>query len=354
MSVKYLKECVLGIFFLSFLCLGLSIFDDYGVSVDEARNRKNALTNYNILSVHQYPSPLQSWDKYHGSAFDLALYLVEKIIRIHPEDHRTQFLYRHLINFLVFFLSVLAFYKLLNGRFNHWGLALLGCCFLILSPRIFADSFYNSKDLAFLSFFILSIATQQWYVAKPRLKSLIAHAFFCGICVDIRISGILSPLLTVFLLIAAMIHCPDAAASRYKRYHLVLFMFLTFVFIVSFWPMLWRNPAGELINAVKFMTQLPNDVPVLFLGKAYSSLHLPWNYVPLWIAITTPPLYLFLFVVGSAVLISRLIREPWIMLRNNPQDLVGLLWFFGPLLLAIVANVNLYDGYRHLYFIDPA
>jgi hypothetical protein len=92
----------------------------------------------------------------------------------------------------------------------------------------------------------------------------------------------------------------------------------------------------------------------MFLGKAYSSLHLTWNYVPLWIAITTPPLYLFLFVVGSAVLISRLIREPWIMLRNNPQDLVGLIWFFGPLLLAILANVNLYDGYRHLYFIYPA
>ena len=39
--------------------------------------------------------------------------------------------------------------KIFNSRF----IAILGPILLISNPRIFADSFYNSKDIVFLSFF---------------------------------------------------------------------------------------------------------------------------------------------------------------------------------------------------------
>ena len=48
----------------------------------------------------------------------------------------------------------------------------LGSLFLILSPRIFAHSFYNSKDLAFLSFFIISIYTMVRYLEEKTLASI--------------------------------------------------------------------------------------------------------------------------------------------------------------------------------------
>ena len=59
------------------------------------------------------------------------------------------FFLRHLAIFLIFFIGTFYFFLILKEYFSNNYLVLFGLLFLILSPRIFANSFYNNKDLIF-------------------------------------------------------------------------------------------------------------------------------------------------------------------------------------------------------------
>ena len=121
--------------------------------------------------------------------------ILEKMFRL--DDHRDIFFMRHLCTFLMFYIGVFFFYLLCKYHFDSWVIGLLGSLFLILSPRIFAHSFYNSKDLAFLSMFIIGIYTLVKYLDKKTLLRASFHALTCAILIDIRMVGILVPGLTL-------------------------------------------------------------------------------------------------------------------------------------------------------------
>jgi hypothetical protein len=151
---------ILFIFFI-FLITGIIIYDDYGISWDEYFNRVNGFVSLNsirkIFSLDiVYPELVHSTKsfsetaKIYGVIFDLPMAFIEKKLSI--EDPKIYFTLRHLFNFLIFFISSIFFYFILKKRFSN-NLSLVGLLFLILSPRIFAESFYNMKDIVFLSFF---------------------------------------------------------------------------------------------------------------------------------------------------------------------------------------------------------
>ena len=63
---------------------------------------------------------------------------------------------RHILVFLYFFIGLIFFYKILLNRFKNETIALLGVILLFITPRIFCDSFQNTKDIIFLTFIIIS------------------------------------------------------------------------------------------------------------------------------------------------------------------------------------------------------
>ena len=103
-----------------------------------------------------------------GIVFDLPLALLELIFQV--DDSREIFLLRHFFNFLLFFISVYFFFQLVKSRYNSWLVGLIGALFLIISPRIFADSFYNNKDIVFMSLFIISLFTATKFLEKKKFK----------------------------------------------------------------------------------------------------------------------------------------------------------------------------------------
>ncbi|MFC1831013.1 hypothetical protein ACFL0S_03215 [Thermodesulfobacteriota bacterium] len=342
-------------FFLLFWILGVSIFDHYGVSWDERRQHKIAQLVVSYIfdgndSLLQDPHP-----KYHGPVVPLILGVVRMSLDI--VDRQQGILLWHLANFHFFYFGVVFFYLLCLRKFNDWKIGILGCLFLILSPRIFAHSFYNHKDIPFLAFFIISIFTLLKLTDKPTVYRIVIHALVCGILIDIRIMGILVPLITVFLLAIDPIFEPE----KEKRKGLVLFvkkvlifLFLLSLFTVLFWPSLWKDPFNEFISAIVFSKQIDWSGDVFYLGKIWSAGTLPWHYLPVWIIISTPILYLFLFTIGATVLSKTIIKNPKASMRDPKIDLVALLWFFLPLLSIISFKSIVYDDWRHLYFIYPA
>ncbi|MFB0526329.1 MAG: glycosyltransferase family 39 protein [bacterium] len=161
---------------------------------------------------------------------------------------------RHLVTFLLFYTSVLFFYRLCKYRFGSWKIGLLGSLFLILSPRIFAHSFYNSKDIACLAMFIISIYTLLKYLDKKNLSTATFHVLTCALLIDIRIVGIIVPFLTFIFLIADLLVIKRIEGKRIMVSFLI-YMFLLIFSTILFWPVLWKNPFYHFISAFKEMSR---------------------------------------------------------------------------------------------------
>ena len=74
-------------------------------------------------------------------------------------DEREIYFLRHLLNFLVAWAGAIAVWLLALRRFGDWRPALLAAAFLVFSPRLFAESFYNSKDIVFMAAVAIGLNT---------------------------------------------------------------------------------------------------------------------------------------------------------------------------------------------------
>lgn len=353
MKKKIDNGIIVFTFFTLFLIIGLSIYKDYGLSWDEQTQRNSiGIVNYDYITTGN-PQILLNWDRYHGPIFELLLIIVEKSLRL--TDTREIYLMRHLVTFLIFFLSVIFFYLICKNKFKDWKIALIGPIFLILSPRIFADAFYNSKDIPFLSMFIISIYTLIKFHEKKTYSMAIIHALTCAILIDIRIIGIIVPTISIFLV------CIEYMLNLFYNYRFktnlrstVIFAISVVILIILFWPILWKGPIYQFTEALKQMSKYPWSGNILYLGNLANAMDLPWHYIPIWIAITTPIIYLLFFIIGIAILLRSFSINPLNFYLKQKEDIVFLLWLFIPLVYVIEEHTVLYNAWRHLFFIYPA
>ena len=155
------------LFFAAILCIGICVYKDYGISWDELVSRNNGLLTYKY--VFEGDQEILTYrDRYYGTAFELLLLIAEKPFDF--KDPRDIFFFRHLATFFLFWIASIFFYFLCKDHFKDWKMGLAGSLFLILSPRIFAHSFFNSKDLAFLSLFIIS-GRSEFTVTSPSVDT---------------------------------------------------------------------------------------------------------------------------------------------------------------------------------------
>ena len=346
-------KVIVCLFFAVFLCISIAVFKDYGISWDECQQRGTGIIN--ILYVFKGDQRLLTdSERYHGPAFEMFLVAIEKILKL-TKSPRATFFMRHLVTFLLFYTGVFFFYLLCKLRFSSWKIGLLGSLFLILSPRIFADSFYNSKDIAFLAIFIISVYTLVRYLNKKSIPTAAIHALVCGLLIDIRISGIIVPFFTIIFAIADLliikrkkIECEKTVVS------LLAYIVLLISSTILFWPILWENPIYHFMNAFKQMSHFPWGGTVLYLGNYINGKNLPWHYIPAWIIISTPLFYSFCFFVGCFVSMKLLLKNPLQVYLSKKNDFIFMLCFFSPLAAAIVFRSVLYDGWRQMFFIYPA
>ncbi len=333
---------------------GLVIFDDYGLSYDDPSVRHIGMINVNYI-LKGDEQLLHDPDKYYSPLFEIFLVMLEKLLRF--DDSRRIYLMRHLVTFLLFYSSVFVFYLLCKQRFHDWKISLCGSLFLIASPRIFAHSFYNSKDLAFLSVFIISIYTLITYLEHKTRGRLYLHAFVCASLVCVRILGILVPCFTLFFIVGeSLLRNPSKASIKKAGLAVLQYSVIVVVFIRLFFPILWEHTMHNFLQAFSHMKQYPWTLDVLYLGEYINAAHLPRHYIPVWMSITTPLLYLFLFVIGVFGAIIAVVKNPLLLFSHSSKrdDAIFLLWLFLPMLAVLILKSVLYDGWRHLFFVYPA
>jgi dolichyl-phosphate-mannose-protein mannosyltransferase len=340
------------LFFATVFVLGLVVVKDYGLSIDEPTQRRYGEINWNYV-VKGDPRLLTYKDRIYGPAFELFLYGVEKVFRV--KDSRSKYLLRHILNFMLYVLALWFFYLLCKQHFKHWVWGVLGVLVLILSPRLFAHAFINSKDLPFLSLFIISMYTLQQYLEKKNWKSMMWHALCCALVVDIRVLGLLVPLFTVLHQgWDLVIRKHDKPYWKSEGLRLLGFGVLCFLLVIAFWPTLWKNPFANLFLALKEMSRFPWLGEMLYLGSMVKSDALPWHYALVWIFITTPLAYTLSFMTGLILLGRELVMRPKVFLQYRKMEILFVFWFILPLGAVIIFQSVLYNGWRHLFFIYPA
>jgi hypothetical protein len=92
------------------------------------------------------------------------------------------------------------------------------------------------------------------------------------------------------------------------------------------------------------------------MGEYVSAKNLPWHYVPVWIAITTPILFGLGFILGVFSCIVSLVKLKLRAFESDAivQDLMLAGVTCAPLIATYLFNSTLYDGWRQLYFLYPS
>ncbi len=339
------------LFFLVYFIVGLFIFRDYGLSWDEELNRiGTALPEYNFVLHGDKESLIKSSEKYHGPSFELLLLSAERLLNI--TDTRPIYFLRHFITFFFFYISSILLFLLSRKIFRDDGIALICALMYILSPKIFGESFYNSKDLGFLSFFTISLYTLHRFLENKNLKNGFLHALAAGFMIDIRITGILVPLITILAWFLDFIF--DGKRNLFSTRVVFVFLFyllLQLGFIILFWPVLWLNPIHHFHEAFAQMSKYPWHGEMLFAGKIIRNDQIPWSYIPGWIAVSVPLLYSVFFVTGSVFLFARLFRIRKFIYTEYKFQFITLALAIVPLIMVIVLHSVVYDGWRHIYFV---
>ena len=113
-----LSRLVPLVFFIGLLVIGLMLFPDYGVSLDEPAQRFIGIVNLNYLAgLFQIQSILgdpyfenfstqtlhQIKDRHYGVIFELPAAYLEYLFDL--RDERSVYLYRHAFTFLFFLIS---------------------------------------------------------------------------------------------------------------------------------------------------------------------------------------------------------------------------------------------------------
>jgi hypothetical protein len=327
------------LFFAGYFILSCFIFDDYGISWDEPFQRSLiGATNCHFIKTGDASELLDGIDKYHGPAVEILLYTAEKFSGI--TDTRHIYLLRHFLCFLIFFCCLICFYFLSLKIFKDPRWAILACSMLLFSPRIFAEVYYNSKDIPFLGFFIAGSYSMLLYLEKQSFIRAVIHGLCCGVLIDIRIIGILLPILTLVLWFLQ---------SGIRKKTILAFIISCLCFIIIFWPVLWLNPVYHFISAFKQMSHYIWDGEVLYFGKFVSARELPWHYIPVWMCITTPIIFILFFISG----IIFTLKNPLKNFRKNITFPAFLIAGLAPIVVIILLNAVVYDSWRHVFFVYP-
>ena len=335
-----------------FLLAGLGLAGEYGIGWDELNQREVARVNlrYSLGQVERV-DPTAATDRFYGVAFELPLLLAEGALGLadYYNVHRLRLTLTHL-----FFLAGGVFCYLLAWRlFNNRLIALFALLLFLLHPRIYAHSFFNSKDLPFLSMLVIALYLAERSFRKDTAGDFLLLGIAVGIAANLRIMGLML-LLAVIGLRALDV---GLAQNWGERKRIVVSGGLFVVAAGLAWyglsPDAWSNPLVHLGGAWGLAADHPTIKVTLFQGAALPSDALPAHYGLTWFVITTPPPVLLLGVVGMAAVLARGLARPGAVFSNTRRRfwllLAGCCGL--PLLVVALAGANIYDGWRQLYFV---
>ncbi len=344
-----------------FAVVGVAVLDDYGPWVD-ARNQRHVgkiALNSVLPGAGDLPAdrtipgvglPPGGPTEHYGAAFEAPLVLVERLLRL--SDSRAVFLTRHLLTHLFFLTGGLFCYLLVYRLFGDRWLALFALLLFLLHPRLYAHSFFNSKDLPFLAQFMIAL-----YLLERAFRRGAAGAFaLCGagvgVLVNLRVMGLTLFAAAVGLRALDLLQARGGAARGRVLATTAAFVLTACGTVYALSPYLRSDPLA-FVDTVTTLARHPVHVRTFFQGEWVKWPSIPAHYVPTWIAITTPPATLLLCLTGAAAVLRRGAARPRSAAGNTRLRFALLLvvCLALPPAAIVVLRANVSNGWRHLYFL---
>lgn len=335
------------IFILAYFLLVFSIYKDFGVTWDESDvyARGLALKNY-LLGRVDYESYTKSdiFGTYYNHLYGLILALINKT---------GSFEAYHFLNLSFASLAFGASFVLFYSWYKNQVYAILGPLFLFLVPRFTGDIPANPKDSSFAVFYFTSLVGV-FLLSKNRLQlaRILGLGILFGISQSMRVIAFSLYPITFLFTIYSKLQGEIAKMGKLRLQNLIVhevlslilvFLIANFITVVT-WPYLGSNYIGHLIEILATAKDFPWVGPVLFLGKQVSSTQLPWNYLPAWLAITTP-IFILLFSATSVIFVKKILKNQIFFLFATALVINFALY--------IIIRPVLYDGLRHFLFLLP-
>ena len=333
-----------------FALVGILVVDDYGVAYDESVQRALAAVTAAYM-IGADDALLQHRDQTYGVAFELPLLFIELLLGL--EDSRSVHLVRHILSHLFFLVGGVFCYLLVRRMFGSRLLALFAMLLFLLHPRLYAHSFFNTKDVPFFSMFMIMLFLMHRAFRKDNFAAFISCGMAVGILTNIRILGLM---LFAAVLSMRLLDLLQAENWRERKRILVtvgLFVAASVLILYATWPYLWSDPFVHFAEAFIHMGDHPEMIPSLFQGKPVVGKGMPLHYVPVWLSITTPPVALLLGSIGLLSILHRTSWQPGAALCNGPLrfKLFLIVCFVLPVAAVVVLDANLYNGWRQMYFL---
>ena len=336
-----------------FLLAGLGLAKDYSVGWDEFINRAIAIGNLNYILGQTDHIVLAQWplERFYGVSFELPLLLLEHALNL--EDYYYIHLLRVAGTHILFILGGYCCYRLTRQLFNNRLIAFFALLLFLLHPRLYAHSFFNPKDLPFASMLMIALYLTERAFRRDTAGAFILLGMAVGIATNLRIMGIMLFPAVIAMRGLDLWGTPDRAGRRRILTTGGLFALTALIASYGFSPYAWTNPFIYIGGALNQMANVEVIHPVLFQGKVLNSLQVPPHYIPTWLAITTPLPALLLGGIGAVALVIRCGARPGAVFRNGRLRFCCLLLacLILPPLTVALAEANLYDDWRHLYFV---
>ena len=233
---------IIFIFFCLYFLIGTFIFKDYGLSIDEPFHRTSGYYWYlwivdlffgsssNTESLKISFNQME-WSQdflagtflEYGPDFDLLAVYIETKINI--KNYQDIYHLKHFMNFSIFYVSSVVFFYLIKNRFKNNLVSLIALLFYVSSPRIFAESFYNCKDIIFMSFMVFSIFFGIKVLRKNKIKNLILFCFFTALATSVRSMGIFSIILVLGFMFTESLEEKNLSRNKVKFISLTLLLY---------------------------------------------------------------------------------------------------------------------------------
>ena len=333
--------------------VGVVAADGYGLHVDTKELSRHGLLTVEYVRDENTALLNEPITRCYGAAFHVALLGAQRVLSLTgATDVQHVFLVRYLLSHGFFLVGAFACYLLARRLFRSRTVAILAMCLLIAHPRLYGHSFFNGSDIPFLSVFMIGLLLAHWALRSGGGGAFATLGAWLGLASTMR------PMAFMLLALVILSQCMDLlGASRRKRVRILVstgaMVVASGAAFFAGLPYLWGDPLARLAGCFALMSDHPSVVTSFFLGELIRSDDRPFSYIPVWVAVTTPPFAILLALIGGLALSRRLAARPRTLFADTRLRFMVLLaaCVAIPVVVVMFWVGNIYDGWRHMYFV---
>jgi len=263
----------------------------------------------------------------------------------------------HLYIYCIFFVSIICFYKLIKSLYKRLDLAIIMTSLYTFCPRIFIAGLHNNKDIAFMSLLVCCIYYLYKIIKDNKRKDMIVFSIISAFICNIKILGLFIVGIMGLFYVIYLILNKDINKKSITNVLLTIFLILFIYIIIT--PAIWGTGKFELISFIKYNfdngVNFRAPISVLFEGTIYDKINksLPWYYLPKMMLITLPIIISLLFIIGIIKVIINCIKKKRIDIKDysNYITIISFVIFISIYLIYFITSPNIYNGWRHFYFL---